>query len=66
MTVTDLRQKMGTHRVGGIDRENLPDDEIVEQHADRGEIAADSTGVLPRLTECFGPRTAWAGLMARI
>ena len=24
-----------------------------------------STGVLPRLTTCLGPRTAWAGLMAR-
>ena len=29
------------HRVGGIDRENLPDDEIIEQHPDRGEMLLD-------------------------
>ena len=29
------------HGVGGIDRDNLPDDEIVEQHADRGEMLLD-------------------------
>jgi hypothetical protein len=28
--------------------------------------SAVSTGVLPRLTTCVGPRTAWAGLVARI
>src|ERR1700691_5114149 len=29
------------HRMGGIDGENLADDEIVEQHADRGEMLLD-------------------------
>ena len=29
------------HRVGGIDREDLADDEPVEQHADRGEVLLD-------------------------
>jgi hypothetical protein len=28
-------------RVGGIDGEDLPDDEIVEQHSDRGEMLLD-------------------------
>src|ERR1700675_4308419 len=29
------------HRGGGIDRENLADDEPVEQHPDRGEMLLD-------------------------